>query len=269
MATPPTPQTPPEWYDPEYPPLKGSVGQAAVKGQLVSYPMVVRGNIDPPVIGQQVSLVSFMFFKEPQVEPKSGKPLYGFFKIRGNHADMDLAKKNAAGIIREHDSKYRIRHGPVGYWLPITEADGPGTDMLDVRMNDEEVHLRDQMAKEKQHDEARVMRELEDRKEQLKKDIYDDKSSLDYYTMKRVTDLRLQENLDIEARKFEDIKEKLATVRKELKGLEAANAQYRDLWVDNYNEGRKKSGISAYVPSEKYTALYEEAIKNVPNVVSP
>jgi len=253
----------PDWYDPEYPPLKGSVGQAAVKGQTVSYPMVVRSNFDPTVIGQQVGLVSFIFFKEPQIDKTSGKPIYGFFKLRGNYPDIDTAKKNAANLIRDHDSKYRIRTGPVGYWLPITEADGPGTDMTDVRMREDEVHLRDQAAKDAQNEEGRVMKELEDRKEQLKKDIYDDPTSLDYYTMKRVTDLRLQEMYDVEKNRLIEIEQKLEVVRKELKKLEGANPKYRDGWVDNYNEGRKKVGMPLYVPSEKHLTNYEEAIGKV------
>lgn len=44
----------PEWLVPGYPPLKcdDAVGKAAVEGQMVYYPKVVRSNADYPISGQ-------------------------------------------------------------------------------------------------------------------------------------------------------------------------------------------------------------------------
>jgi len=252
----------PEWLVPGYPPLKAedSVGQAAVEGQTWFYPQVVRTMVDPPIQGQRLGLLSFMLFKEPR-KLRNGKPVYGYVKLRGNWSDESQSKFEASKIIREVDSKYVIRVAPTGAWVPITEEDAFVKEKLDVKMRKDEVALRDEAVKEKEAEQRRIQREIREREEELKRgDIYDDPTSLTYYSMRRVTELRLMEARDNQLRQIESIKKTLRKVQKETKRLERDHPEYEDQWVDCYNEERRKAGVPDYVPSEDQDREHAEAV---------
>lgn len=216
--------------------------------------------VDPPVpgCGYQVSNVSLMLLKEPK-PLKSGKPLVGFMKLRGSHATMELASKDAERIINEVDSKFMVMQFPSGRWIPITEDSSICGDITDVADRDHQLpntdgklsSLRDQAAKEKQSSDQKIIRELREREDQLKNegDVTDDPSSLSYYAMKRVTEMRLTENIESLQKKLAMMTEKRGEVWTELRTLEGSYPEYTDQWLDNYNEKRKESGLPDYVPS--------------------
>jgi Family of unknown function (DUF5832) len=247
----------PEWLVNDFPALTGHMARAAVNGQVEIFPQVVRSMSDPPIAQQKVGNVSFMLFNEPK-KLKSGKPVYGFIKLRGNWSDDNLAKKEASKIICEHDSKYKIRIAPVGEWVPLTEDESVVKEQFDIKTTDSpQVQLRDQAVKEKEEENAKIMKELRDKEEELKKDLYDDQTSLDFYTMKRVTDLRLNENLDIYYKKIEEIKGKIIDTRKITKTLEKDHPEYTSQWLDNYNRELRKAGVPDHIPNVKLMKEYE------------
>ena len=252
----------PDWLVPGYPSLKcdDAVGKAAIKNQTVFYPKVVRTRADPPIINQKFCSHSFMFFKE-QRKLRNGKIVYGFFNCRGNTPDESNAKLEASKIVREVDSKYPINIGPTGNWLPLTEETAFCKEMLDVRTDKEEVHLRDQAVKDKESERRRIQREIRDREEEVKHgDVYDDPQSLDFYTMKRVTEMKLRETRNNQTHQISAIRESLRKTRKELKRLERDHTSYTDAWIDNYNKEREKAGIPPYIPGENEFKEYEESI---------
>lgn len=258
----PAPSKIPDWFVPDYPELKGTdnVGKAAVEGQVMAYPKVVRSQTDPAILNQEVGNISFMLFKEPR-KLRTGKPVYGFFKLRGNWPNETDAKRQAAKIIREIDSKYPVLLAPVGHWLPITEENAIAKDMLDVRMKDDEIQLRDQAVKDKQEEERRIMREIREREDELKSgDIYDDPTSLTYYSMRRVTEMKLVEARDAQRKQIASIEEKIDMVRRELKTLEKDHPQYGDEWLDCYNAERRKVGIPDFNPGEDTFREYNEYV---------
>lgn len=252
-------QQTPSWFHPEYPPLnsKDDVGQASIEGQVVEYPQVVRNMTDPPIIGQGFGNLSFMLFEQPRMF--RGKPIYGYVKMRGNHLDDKAARYDAYRIVREIDSKFQIRIAKVGVWVPITENDSVVQDMFDVRENDEQKLLRDEAVKEKEAESRRIARELRDAEEKLKEggDIYDNPESLDFYTMKRVTEMRLAEAVDIAQRKVDDLTVTLAKTHILLRRLETMNPQHVEGWVDNYNRERSKTSLPDFVPGEDQFSRYD------------
>lgn len=256
---------PPEWYLPEYPPLKSHdlVGRASVEGQLVTYPKIVRTLADPPINNQTIGNVSFMLFDEPK-KTKNGKNMYGFFKLRGVWNGEQQAKFEASKIIREIDSKYPIKLSPVGVWLPITEDEDASKDKIDVKIKENEIHLRDEAAKEKEAENKKIQRELEEREKELKSgDIYDDPASLKYYSMRMITSLRLREERSRLLKQLSSIDTNITKVNKELLGLERTNPQYKDEWVECYNIERRKSGIPDFCPDEEFIKYHEESLKNL------
>jgi hypothetical protein len=103
------------------------------------------------------------------------------------------------------------------------------------------------------------MREIREREDECKRDdVYDDKQSLKYYAMKRVTEMRLTEEIEKRLQQLSAIQESLVKTRTELKTLEKSHSTYTDEWVDCYNVERQKAGIPAFVPSKDQFAEYEK-----------
>jgi hypothetical protein len=256
----------PEWLIPSYPPIQGHdvVGRACVEGQLINYPKVVRTMTDPPIVGQKMSCISFMLFKEPR-KVSNGLPIYGYVKMRGNWADQTQATFEASKIIKDIDSKYPIRIAPTGAWLPITDNDTFIMDHLDVKTSNEEVMLRDEVVKEKQAEESRIKKELKERAEELKNDgdIYDDPTSLTYYSMRRVTETTLLDSYERQMSQLKSTKSIINKVQREMKKLEMSNPEYIDQWVDRYNEERKKGGVPLYTPSENQEELHRLDLEKI------
>ena len=247
-----------EWLVEGYPPLKGEVGKVAIEGQLLHYPKVARTRSDPPIVGQELCSHSFMFFKEPR-KLRNGIPCFGFFKCRGNKSDEGLMEKHASRLISHVDSKFPIKIGPTGSWLPLTEDEVFNRETLDVKTSGDEKGLRDQATREKEADDRRVMREISEKEQEVKTggDIYDDPTSLTYYSMKRVTEMTICEALKNQIRQYRDIREKLVATRIDLKKLEIDHPEYPDKWIDRYNEEREKTGIPEFIPGENQFEEYE------------
>lgn len=252
----------PVWLVPDYPPLANDlVGKAAVNGQIVNYPQIVRSKQDDPIPNQSMSCMSFMLFKEPR-KMRNGKYAYGFIKNRGNWAGEDQALRHATRVVKEQDSKFRVLLAPVGSWMPITDAIQVADEQIDVREKDEEIHLRDEAQREKDRERRRIMREIREREEELKKgDIYDDPESLTYYSMRRVTEVKLREAAENQARQIEATRENIVKVQKELKKLERIHPEYIDQWIDRYNVERRKAGIPDYTPSDTQLEEYAQDIE--------
>src|SRR5271154_4677864 len=136
----------PAFLDENAPSLTNEELKAASNELLVSYPRIARTMTDDPVLNQVVGNISFMLFKDPR-KLSNGKPVYGFFKLRGNWAEAELAIKDAKRIIKEFDSKHKIYQAPVGHWLPITEEEAFTRELIDVKMSEEEPSLRDEVAR--------------------------------------------------------------------------------------------------------------------------
>lgn len=258
----------PSWFDLGYPLLsdKDDVGKAAVEGQVIEYPQVVRSNEDPPISGQAFGNLSFMLFKEPRMF--RGKPIYGYVKLRGNHNDDKSARFDAYRIIRTVDSKFQIRIAKVGVWVPITENDSVVQELYDVRENTEEKHIRDEAVKEREAEQRRLAREIKEAEEALKTkgDIYDKPESLEFYTMKRVTEMRLVESADAYKRKLEDINKLISETHVFLRTLEQNYPQYADEWLECYNAERRKTSLPDFVPNstqfDQYDATSLEQLKS-------
>ena len=248
----------PTWFKPGYPPLGyDDVGNAAIEGQSYEYPSVVRRNADPPISNQGFGNLSFMLLDNPR--SFRGKPIYGFVKIRGNHFDKESAIHDAHRIIKEVDSKYQVRTAPVGVWVPITENTSVVEEMIDVRESDEEHHIRDEAVRQREAEAKKIARELNDGDEKSKnsKDVYEQPDSLDFYTMKRVTENKLFEAVEVQRRKIKELEERLMETYILCKKLDVEHPSYKEQWVDNYNAERAKASIPAFVPIPVQVDAYD------------
>ncbi len=250
-------QKKPEWLIEDYPPLNEQSQLEAIKTQIITYPKVVRKMDDPSIVNQNFSNISFMFFDAPKTL-SSGKKVYGFCKVRGVWPTEMSATQDCKRIIREVDSRFQIRIAPVGAWVPLTNENAFCRDLLDVGGGSSETQLRSDAIKEKESEQRRIMRELKEREQEVNDDdIYDDKTAVRYYAMRRVTEMRLSEAAAINRKKLEKVERNQIKVRLELKRLEAEFPDHASQWLECYNEERKKSGIFEYVPGEDEFQQYE------------
>ena len=249
----------PEWLIKDYPPLTGDTSKEAVRSQTIKYPKVVRQMDDPPIANQMYGNLSFMFFDDPKTL-STGKKVYGFCKVRGVWPTETTATEDSKRIIREVDSRFQIRIAPIGAWVPLTNENAFCKDLLDVSTKDDDMNqLRSEAIKQKEGEQRKIMRELKEREEDVcTEDLYDDKTTLKYYSMKRVTEMRLSEACEINRKKLVKTEYNQHKVRLELKQLELDKPQYKDEWVECYNQEREKSGIFAYVPGEDEFDEYEK-----------
>ena len=246
------------WFHPDYPPLgRDEVGTAAVNGQIVEYPALVRKHVDPAISNQIYGNISFNLFETPKIF--KGKNVYGFVKIRGNHESVEVARADASRIVREVDSKFLVAIGPVGVWVPITESISAIKDLYDVKDSDQGISLRDEAIKDKEKEDQKKIQEIKEAEERLVEggDIYDNQDSLKFYTMKRVTDMTLYETNRAQYLKLRSIQKTLIEQRILLKNLEEKHPEYSTSWVELYNQERKKSGITTFVPGETQFEEYE------------
>lgn len=248
----------PTWLHPDYPPLgHDNIGRAAVEGQIIEYPSVVRTQVDPPIINQKFGNISFNLFETPK--SIKGKPLYGFMKLRGNHESIDSSRIDGSRIVREIDSKFIVAIAPVGVWVPITESINAIRDLYDVKDKDQAISLRDEAMIDKERADQKKIQEIKEAQEKLTSegDIYDDQESLRFYTMKRVTDMQLYEHTRAQYLKLRSTQKTLIQQRIILKKLESNHPEYNSQWVDCYNQERSKSGITTFIPGETQFQEYE------------
>ncbi len=251
----------PEWLIEGYPPLTGKIGKEAEKSQTITYPKVVRKMDDPPIVNQLYGNLSFMFFDDPKTL-STGKKVYGFCKVRGVWPTETTATDDSKRIIREVDSRFQIRIAPIGAWVPLTNENAFCRDLLDVTSKENDMNqLRSEAVKQKEGEQRRIMKELREREEEVKEeDIYDDSTTLKYYAMKRVTEMRLTEACELNRQKLDKTTHNQLKVRIELKQLERENSQYTSEWIECYNQEREKSGLFEYVPGENEFEEYEKTV---------
>lgn len=251
----------PEWYQPRHQPLTEAQTNSANEELLIKFPKIVRNQQDNPIPNQENCTFSFMVFSEPK-EVRVGNELkgkiYGYVKNRGNFANSDAATSHSEEIIKSQDSRHPIFIGQTGTWYPITDNEQMCSDLLDVEDSRKEVQLRDRATKEKEQKERERMREIHEHMEDLKKhDTYDDPDTLEFYTTKRNTEIRLSVEVRVQQRRLENTIKKLETTRRLLKKLELRHPTYNGEWIEYNNSVRRERGIPEFVPSEDQFVEYE------------
>lgn len=229
--------------DTEAPKLTKEELSLAKKELIHSFPKVTRGlKNDPPISGQSIVNVSFY----PLETPEHG--VYGFLRIRGVWPDEELAKKSAEKIIKEHDSTSVIFNAPVGTLIPFTTDTRFAADVDDVEVenihNEYEKKLREKIIQQNIEKEKKFARELEERKKTALEEGCqdDDPTSLSFYTKKRVARMQVKEYIKEYFERIESMRKSEEKLAKEITELDEKFGDYKDRWLELYNEERKKMG---------------------------
>jgi len=238
-----------EWFQPEAPPLTKDEAAAAYKGQ-ISYPKVVRKRRDPPISGQLYSNISVL----PLPEPVNG--VSAFVKVRGIWSDKQTANDDAKRIIRDVDSKFKIKITPVGTWVPVsTEYDEENVDVKMDEDDDTEEHLNDEAVKKAEARHDRIRKEIQERTKKMldpNDDPYSDMEGLEYYVMKRVTLMSIDKWLKEMEEKKVDLGGKRVAVQNVVDELNEKYPKYSVEWIDKYNEKRKETGLPPWKEGDEF-----------------
>ncbi len=215
-------------------------------------------------IQQAYCNMEFRIFKEPKAT-KTGNKCYGLWKFKGAHMSKSVAETEAENSIKKGEFVGSIKCRPSGMWHPIMDA-VEGELMIDVSDKNSEskeknLELRTKAAYEKKEEQERIIREIRENEKLLKDDSMHDPETLNYFTMKRVTEKELSENAAILRNKLLDIEEKLNMTREIIYTSSVAHPDYDSQWVYNYNNspmGRKASGLPDYIHSDRLVKEYNE-----------
>jgi hypothetical protein len=242
-------------------------------GEKIRYPDRVESNVDTPIENQVWANVSVNLYEKPIVFPPLGQDavVFGFYKVRGVWPSDSIARSEAEKILKYQDSHHPIYPVPVGKWIPITNSKNAVKEKHEVDVGDRD---KDEMYKaakraisrEKAQDDRQKVREIQDRVQQLEdeEDIYADRESLKYYTLKRNTERELTDNIRHFRSKMKEIEDKRETVWRELRELEVGHPEYDGEWLDVYNEAREEVGLTRYIPPtdqfDEYAAVTLEGL---------
>jgi hypothetical protein len=253
-------------FDPLYRSLSEEEKRAAAQN-LIKYPRVIRSDINRPVPGQTHASISLRLLTEPH-KTKSGAPVYGLIKVNMVAGGENLLIREVAEHIKDINSVDRHYVTQIGYWCPITSDDSFCQKRLNVKLQGveeghPEVVIEDMKTmtniKNQDADEAKRA-ELEERIQTLRDErpIDDDPTTLQFYTMKRVVELNLREELERKRVFIKETEVKLLRLHRQLEELDQAHANYTEEWLANLNASRKKVGIMPQIWSERNEVAYQE-----------
>lgn len=165
MSTLITPNSKPDAHAaPLTPDEAGHAVAALNKPGLLKFPKVERGYADPPIMNQQVGLISFVP-AEGATPNKYG--IFGMAKLRGNFATADEAQIKAEHIIRNVDSAHTIHHTYVGRPFPITTSSEFSETVEEIDLKEVVSEINKQEKQRKLDEERKIASEMKDRAAEL------------------------------------------------------------------------------------------------------
>lgn len=252
------------YEDAAYEPLNGAIGRAAVNGQIVAYPKIIRSRIDPPIPDQVYCLISFLHFdKEHIAKDRHGKEtkIKTLVKVRGTFGTENEAIRKAAELVRNVDSTFEIAVARVGKWEPVVEDIGSWSaekvsaeSEKQLEAQQSQVEIRRQKTKE--YEESKKMQEFQENQRKLiEEDSSKDPESLDFATMQSVIFLKLHRDRKELKAKLDNLTKKLKDQHETLEYMRRRHPEHfeNDAWLEHLNKARRKTSLveEALTPEER------------------
>jgi hypothetical protein len=213
----------------------------------LEFPKNLRFFTDPQLNGQYLSLISFIPSKGA-IPDSDG--CFGVLKIRGTFDNEERADAWADNIIRNFDSYATIDYSYVGKFFPLminNEIYRTSTKEIDIRKKVDTIARED--IKKKRDEEKMEMMDVQRRHKELLQDVSEDKvdkyEDLDFYLQLRVKRANLILRKEEMKKSIEDSKELVEKVEKEIKTLDKAHPEYKDEYMERYNQALASSGIKS------------------------
>lgn len=225
-------------YNPNAKPLDKQEFEIALRDNVNIHREFIRERIDPKIPDQTVGLMSFKFLKNPLVLPDD-ELFYGWYKIRGNFRDDDAASKYAAELLKDHDSKNKIKIGDVGVWHHLTSSKLLTKEHKEIAV--------DEWNKQKQLEDEKMnkqLKEIQEREKKLKSGIDEyEPGSLDYYITKRVSLAENEFRFEQAMKTVRECRKNVENLKPEIEKMENDHPSYLKDALPKYNKERVDAGL--------------------------
>lgn len=211
----------------------------------LDFPRKMKFHVDPVLPSQDLALITFI--PSTGAEPdKDG--CYGVLKVRGTFENEHKADAWSDNLIRNHDSYSDIHYCHVGRFVPLTRDNTPycnATKEIDIRRKIDDTVKQD--IKTKREIEKQEMASVQERYRALMADVSEEKErtfdDLEHYTQLKTKKASLLYNLEELHRKIKESEELVEKASRELSILDEKFPEYKNEFMDRYNEALKSSGI--------------------------
>ncbi len=228
-------------------------------------PIVVRQEVDPPLIGQGFPLISYALFDEPYILP-DGVKAFGSFKFRGAFATEAEALNYAKKLIQTIDSKFPIHIGVQGKWIPISNSKivTKEKEYVSSNENDEKtlakIGLNAKRNEQVEKEQAELLRDIKERERDLReRDLSKDQDSLHAFCTQMQVQIYLDEEIIKLQEKIESFSRKRTHVRKIVHKILLDHGEYKETWLDYFNKVRGEVGVPEFVPrANHFDGLWKE-----------
>ena len=225
--------------------LKPAVGALNNTNFTDLFPKLDRNYADPPIITQQIGLISFIPAKGATPN-KDG--IFGFAKLRGNYGTEDEASTRAEQLIRDVDSTHTIFHTYVGRPFPITESEKFSANNTEIDIRKHTTESVSESIKQKKNEDKLHSQQIFDREKELFDDVAGDKPAEvieeDEYITLSVKKAQLSWTYLEHVNKLKDIKAILTKTKKQLDEADVKDPTLKVSFFQKYVDARKKAGLA-------------------------
>lgn len=223
------------------------------------FPKVDKFYADPLINSQIYCLHSFVPTKGAKPDEKG---VYGFIKFRGAFATQQEADERSEFIIRNVDSFHDIFTSYCGRPFPLSHNTDFVQETREIDIKDQIVKAVSEDVKSKVMKDKEVKDQIKEREEKLLAESVTGEVPEDRYITLQVKRANLV-HVYVETQKsLEKIKASIFKCREEISTLDSENPQYKEEYIEKYNNARKQSGLDSFKDNTylQYMGLNDEEI---------
>jgi len=243
--------TAPTDKDGKFTPIKATLSEEEVneaKKDLVKdirYTQVEQRFADPPQMGQNICLVSFIPSKGAKPD---GDNVYGMMKVRGVYATEEEANERAEYIIRNVDSYHEIYHTYVGRPFPITTSEVFSSEVktIDIKAKTTEIISEDILTQKK--NDRQQIEEIKQKEKALMEESKRAQNNepmdpFELYITEQVKRAQLLWTFVETEKKMEQMKDTIKKSTKVIEDYNSENSDFYERYKDRYYQARKEAGL--------------------------
>jgi hypothetical protein len=202
---------------------------------------VVRSLADPPIVGQTISLFSFIPHPEAVASPQGR---FGYIKMRGNFGSECDAKHYAYNLIKNYDSFHKVVHVRTGNYVPLGACLEKIAQIDEVQLNAEMSESISKQVEKTRQDDASKIKEIEEQARILKdEEKQSEDDPLTVYIQTRVKYATLKMTYLEHQKKLAEIVPILVAVRDHMERMDGEDGQFREQFYDKYMLAYKRAGL--------------------------
>lgn len=205
------------------------------------FPHRERFYADPPLTNQVFGLVSFTPAKGATPD-KDG--VYGMIKLRGNFGSEMEANGHAENLIKNVDSLHSILFVNVGRPFPLSTGKYI-TETKEIDIKKKITEETSASIREKRDEDARTIRELEDKQKELMEDVKEDKEvkPIERYTELAVKKAQLTFTYIEQSKKMLEMKKNILRAREEMQKMDEQFPECKAEYKQTYMEARRRAHL--------------------------